>query len=61
MTAANVQDPRLAEALIQRDEQGYFADKAYSEQAQPVICKPSRAALWLVARPVSRSTKRSTS
>jgi hypothetical protein len=29
-TSANVHDSRLAEALIQGDEQGYFADKAYS-------------------------------
>jgi hypothetical protein len=61
MTAANVQDPRLAEALIQGDEQGYFADKAYSDQAQPVICKPSRAALWRAAKQDSRLRKRSTS
>ena len=33
MTSANVHDFRLAEALIQGDEQGYFADKAYSSQA----------------------------
>jgi IS5 family transposase len=33
MTPANVHDSRLAEALIQGDEQGYFADKAYSDQA----------------------------
>jgi IS5 family transposase len=33
MTSANVHDSRLAEALIQGDEQGYFADKAYSGQA----------------------------
>ena len=33
MTSANVHDSRLAEALIQGDEQGYFADKAYSDQA----------------------------
>ena len=32
MTSANVHDFRLAEALIQGDEQGYFADKAYSSQ-----------------------------
>jgi len=32
MTSANVHDSRLAEALIQGDEQGYFADKAYSDQ-----------------------------
>src|SRR5271170_8207989 len=30
MTSGNVHDSRLAEALIQGDEQGYFADKAYS-------------------------------
>ncbi len=28
MTSVNVHDFRLAEALIQGDEQGYFADKA---------------------------------
>jgi IS5 family transposase len=28
-----VHDSRLAEALVQGDEQGYFADKAYSDQA----------------------------
>jgi IS5 family transposase len=33
MTSANVHDCRLAEALIQGDEQGYFADKAYRDQA----------------------------
>lgn len=33
MTPAHVHDARLAEALIQGDEQGYFADKAYSDQA----------------------------
>ena len=33
MTSANVHASRLAEALIQGDEQGYFADKAYSGQA----------------------------
>ena len=33
MTSGNVHDSRLAEALIQGDEQGYFADKAYSGQA----------------------------
>ena len=33
MTSANVHDSRLAEALIQGDEQGYFADKAYGSQA----------------------------
>ena|SRR5580704_7833170 len=33
MTSANVHDFCLAEALIQGDEQGYFADKAYSCQA----------------------------
>jgi IS5 family transposase len=33
MTSANVHDFCLAEALIQGDEQGYFADKAYSGQA----------------------------
>jgi IS5 family transposase len=33
MTSANVHDSCLAEALIQGDEQGYFADKAYGSQA----------------------------
>jgi transposase, IS5 family len=33
MTSANVHDCRLGEALIQGDEQGYFADKAYDSQA----------------------------
>ena len=33
MTPANVHDCRLGEALIQGDEQGYFADKAYDSQA----------------------------
>ena len=33
MTSANVHDSCLADALIQGDEQGYFADKAYSSQA----------------------------
>ena len=33
MTSANVHDSSLADALIQGDEQGYFADKAYSSQA----------------------------
>jgi IS5 family transposase len=33
MTSANVHDGRLAEALIQGDEEGYFADKAYGSQA----------------------------
>ena len=33
MTSANVHDSRFGEALIQGDEQGYFADKAYDSQA----------------------------
>lgn len=33
MTPAHVHDARLAEALIQGDEQGYFADRAYDSQA----------------------------
>jgi IS5 family transposase len=33
MTSANVHDSCLAEALIQGDEQGYSADKAYGSQA----------------------------
>ena len=33
MTSANVRDSRLGEALIQGDERGYFADKAYDSQA----------------------------
>jgi transposase, IS5 family len=33
MTSANVHASSLADALIQGDEQGYFADKAYSSQA----------------------------
>ena len=33
MTSANVHDARMAEAMIQGDEQGYFADKAYDSQA----------------------------
>jgi transposase, IS5 family len=33
MTSANVHDGRLAERLIQGDEKGYFADKAYDSQA----------------------------
>jgi transposase, IS5 family len=33
MTSANVHDSRLGEALIQGDEQGYFADRAYDSQA----------------------------
>jgi transposase, IS5 family len=33
MTSANVHDSCLAETLIQGDEQGYFADKAYDSQA----------------------------
>jgi transposase, IS5 family len=33
MTSANVHDSCLAETLIQGDEQGYFADKAYDGQA----------------------------
>ena len=33
MTPANVHDSRLGEALIQGDEQGYFADRAYDSQA----------------------------
>jgi IS5 family transposase len=33
MTSANVHASRLAAALIQGDEQGYFADKAYSDPA----------------------------
>ena len=32
-TSANVRDGRLAEALIQGDEQGFFADKAYDSRA----------------------------
>jgi IS5 family transposase len=33
MTPANVHDSRLGEALIQGDEQGVFADRAYDSQA----------------------------
>ena len=33
MTSANVHDGRLAERLIQGDEEAYFADKAYNSQA----------------------------
>jgi IS5 family transposase len=33
MISANVHDSRLGEALIQGDEQGYFADRAYDSQA----------------------------
>jgi transposase, IS5 family len=33
MTSANVHDSRLGEAMIQGDEQGFFADKAYDSQA----------------------------
>jgi len=33
MTSANVHDGRLAEMLIQGDEQGLFADKAYDSRA----------------------------
>jgi IS5 family transposase len=33
MTPANVHDSRLGEALIQGDEQGFFADRAYDSQA----------------------------
>jgi len=33
MTSANVHDSRLGEALIQGDERGYFADRAYDSQA----------------------------
>jgi len=32
MTSANVHDSRLAETLIQGDERGFFADKAYDSQ-----------------------------
>ena len=32
MTPANVHDSRLGEALIQGDEQGFFADRAYDSQ-----------------------------
>ena len=33
LTPANVHDSRLGEALIQGDEQGYFADRAYDSHA----------------------------
>jgi IS5 family transposase len=33
MTSADVHDMRRAEAVIQGDEEGYFADKAYDSQA----------------------------
>jgi IS5 family transposase len=33
MTSANLHDSQLGEALIQGDEQGFFADKAYDSQA----------------------------
>ena len=33
MTPANVHDSRLGEVLIQGDEQGFFADRAYDSQA----------------------------
>ena len=33
MTSANVHDSRLGEALIQGDEQGFFADRAYDSHA----------------------------
>ena len=32
MTSANVHDSRLGEALIQGDEQGFFADRAYDSR-----------------------------
>jgi transposase, IS5 family len=32
MTSANLHYGRMAEALIQGDEEGYFADKAYDSQ-----------------------------
>ena len=37
---------RLAEALIQGDEQGYFADKAYSDQ---VSARRSNGVGWSTA------------
>ena len=33
MTSANVHDSRLGEALIQGDERGFFADRAYDSEA----------------------------
>ena len=52
MTSANVHDSRLAEALIQGDEQGYFADKAYS---QPSVARGARTARTGRRRGVARS------
>jgi IS5 family transposase len=42
MTSANVRDFCLAEALIQGDEQGYFADKAYSGQLHETLERRGR-------------------
>jgi IS5 family transposase len=33
MTSADVHDGRMGQALIQGDEQGFFADKAYDSHA----------------------------
>jgi len=46
MIPAHVHDARLAEALIQGDEQGYFADNAYSDQTS---ARRSKGVGWSTA------------
>ena len=46
MTPANVHDSRLGEALIQGDEQGYFADRAYDSQALRETLERARPGRW---------------
>ena len=49
MTPANVHDSRLGEALIQGDEQGFFADRAYDSQA--LRARRSKRAGWSTGSP----------
>jgi transposase, IS5 family len=54
MTSANVHDSRMGEALIQGDEQGFFADKAYDSHALRETLRRagiSDGILWKVKHP----------
>lgn len=54
MTSANLHDSQLGEAMIQGDEQGFFADKAYDSQALRDVLRKRGLAdgiLWKVKHP----------
>ena len=57
MTPAHVHDARLAEALIQGDEQGYFADKAYSDQTFRETLERRGLVDGVAWRPVGRTIR----